>query len=368
MVETDTQENNVEIIKKKRGRKPKNLSIEENIVIEKKKRGRKKKYEIENFTKITNRENFNNFDHNIVYSSDEEIINQQPEIKNLKQEEKVQHVQKNNVNVKNISFGDLNITVSKKHMNDNKFSFKGMLKDAPSLQSTNQLINENELESDEEREIPIENIINVNKNNENNESNENNEKVYKENKKYVTDFTESIKEQSIKRLRVVTCCKNVVKDNEWPTTCDICCWWCCHTFENIPCTLPTRYDPLRKRYTYVGIFCSWNCVKSYNSNMTDHKKIERNYFITLLIKELYGIEKCINIKPAPPREVLKMFGGYLDINEFRNRYDKIEEYYINLGIDNFIFHEISELTNVKIKTAPTINVKNNNVNLRLSRN
>ena len=33
------------VIKKKRGRKPKN-TLEENIVVEKKKRGRKKKYEI----------------------------------------------------------------------------------------------------------------------------------------------------------------------------------------------------------------------------------------------------------------------------------------------------------------------------------
>ena len=29
------------------------------------------------------------------------------------------------------------------------------------------------------------------------------------------------------------------------------------------------------------------------------------------------------IKPAPPREALKSFGGYLTINEFRNNFDKV---------------------------------------------
>jgi hypothetical protein len=55
----------METIKKKRGRKPKNFQQnEKETVVEKKKRGRKKKYEIENFEKILNRNEENNF--NIV--------------------------------------------------------------------------------------------------------------------------------------------------------------------------------------------------------------------------------------------------------------------------------------------------------------
>jgi len=319
------------IIKKKRGRKPKN-TLEEHIVSEKKKRGRKKKYEIENFNKIINRDELNNFNHNVVYSSDEE----NPEVLNEN---------------KTISFGNLNITISKKNNpeqnEENVNIFKGLLKN-----NTNQLINEDELESDEEKEIPIENILCLNE-----------EKFYKETKKYVTDFTESIKEQSVKRLRVVTCCKNVVKDNEWPNECDICCWWCCNTFENIPCTLPTRYDSLRKRFTFMGVFCSWNCSKAYNFNMSDHKKYERSQLITFLVQQLYGIENAINIKPAPPREALKMFGGYLDIHEFRNRYSVIDCYHLNLQKHNFIFPEISEVKNIKVKGGNSSEKKN----LRLSR-
>lgn len=317
-----------ETIKKKRGRKPKNFLIEENIILpEKKKRGRKKKYEIENFDKIINREQINNFNHNIVYSDDEE---------NLEPDD----------NIKKISFGNLNITVSKKgndEIVENKF--KGLLK------NNSQLINEDELESEEEQEIPIENIIQPNF-----------EKYFKENKKYITDFTENIKEQSVKRMRIVTTLKNVVTDNEWPTRCSICCWWCCNTFETTPCTLPMKHDPLRKRYTFTGIFCSWNCTKSYNNNMSDHKRYERNGLITLLIKDLYGIENALKIKPAPPRETLKMFGGYLDIQEFRNKYHVVDCYHLNLIKNNFIYPEVSEVTNIKL------NVKTEKKNLRLQRN
>jgi hypothetical protein len=326
-------ENN-SIIKKKRGRKPKNNSIEENIVIEKKKRGRKKKYEIENSDKIINREHINNFNHNIVYSDDEET-------------------QETDKNVKKISFGNLNITVSKKNeIESTENTFKGLLINP---KYTQQLINEDELESDEEKEIPIENILSLNQ--------ENFEKYYKETKKYVTDFTEKIKEHTVKRMRVVTCLKNVVTDNEWPTQCDICCWWCCNTFETMPCTLPTKYDPLRKRFTFMGIFCSWNCSKAYNLNMTDYKKYERNEYITQLIQGLYGIETAIRIKPAPPRESLKMFGGYLDIYDFRNKYDVVDSYHINLYQHNFIFPEVSEVTNIKITSKNGIEKKN----LRLQR-
>jgi hypothetical protein len=322
------------VIKKKRGRKPKN-TLEENIVFEKKKRGRKKKYEIENFDKIVNRNDLNNFNHDIVYSSDEEIP-----------------VQNEQEDTKKISFGNLNITVSKKQTSEtNENTFKGLLKETIPLTCA-QTIDEDEFDSDEEKELPIENIISNNE-----------ERVYKENKKYVTDFTESIKEQSVKRLRVVTCCKDIVNDNEWPKSTDSHCWWCCHRFECTPCTLPTRYDQLRKRFTFMGIFCSWNCSKSYNFNTSDHRKYERSSLISFLVQQLYGIEHAINIKPAPPRETLKMFGGYLDISDFRSRYQLIDSYHINLQKHNFIFPEISEVTNVKIKQSNNVNKKN----LRLQR-
>jgi hypothetical protein len=109
------------IIKKKRGRKPKNRDInqqiESNLIqnTEKKKRGRKKKYEIENFNRIVNRDLPNNFNHKIAYSDDEEyeqikdlsIRNTQniPQILPCIQGSTANSGNSGNKQVKNISFG-----------------------------------------------------------------------------------------------------------------------------------------------------------------------------------------------------------------------------------------------------------------------
>ena len=310
-----------EQIKKKRGRKPKNnfyenVTVEEPVVIvDKKKRGRKKKYEIENFDKIIHRDEINNFNHNIVYSDDEELS-----------EDK-----KNSI--KQISFGNLNITISKKVQEtcpaEDVIQFKSNIK--------NSLINENEWESDEEKEIPMETIVNC-------------EKHYNTTQKYTTN--EITNEPCIKKIRVVTCLKNTLPnlENDWPEKTDVACWWCCHKFDTCPCTLPTKHDPLRKRFTFIGIFCSWNCTKSYNFNMSDHKKYERSSIITLLIQQLYGVYNAINIKAAPPRQSLKMFGGYLSIDEFRSNSSTVDSYSINEINRVFVYPEITETSNVKIKS------------------
>lgn len=316
-----------EIIKKKRGRKPKNFIEQiEQPNFEKKKRGRKKKYEIENYEKIRDRDLLNNFNHHVAYSDDEEPDKTQDS--------------------KKIAFGNLDITVTKKTSisDDYRHNLRNTFK-----KSSIGVINENEYSSDEEKEVPICEIIQ-----------EKQEKTYTEPKKYITDFSEKIKEQSLKQLRVVTCHKNIISDAEWPESTNIHCWWCCHSFENSPCTLPTTYDPRRCRFTYTGIFCSWNCVKAYNIDRSDHKKYERSGLIVLLIQKMYGIVSSINLKAAPPTQTLKMFGGYLSIDEFRDNSSIVDSYHMNLVRYNYIHPEITEITSLKVKKEKK--------NLRLSRN
>ena len=222
-------------------------------------------------------------------------------------------------------------------------------------------------------EVPIEEILNIpgnipsstgSRGNTGNipniPNNEKFEKYYKDNKKYITNFTENNKKpQKSKRLRVVTTLKNIIKNNEWPDKTDVCCWWCCHKFDNSPCTLPIKYDSLKKSYDFIGIFCSWNCTKAYNNYKNDYKKYERGQLITLLVKQLYGIENSICMKTAPYRECLKMFGGYMNIDEFRNSFLYVDSYSLNLLNFRYIYPEITEITNIDMK-------KNTN-NLRLAR-
>jgi hypothetical protein len=243
--------------------------------------------------------------------------------------------------VKKVSFGNLNITVSKKVETEDISDFKLKTR-------TNYLINKDEYSSDEEKEVPLESFIKMN------------ERNFTENKRYTPKVvSECVQEESMKKIKVVTTTKDQVKTSEdWPETCDVCCWWCCHTFEGSPCTLPVKYDSLRKRFKFVGLFCSWNCVKAYNFERNDHQASERSMLITLLVQQLHGITEAVCIKKAPPRQTLKMFGGYLDISEFRNSRN-IDSYGINLINFNYIYPEITEVTNIKSKPEKK--------NLRLSR-
>ena len=109
----------------------------------------------------------------------------------------------------------------------------------------------------------------------------------------------------------------------------------------------------------MGIFCSWNCTKSYNFERNDHKQYERAGLISLLVNQISTVDESICIKAAPPRQCLKIFGGYMSIDEFRNCFSVVDSYHINLVKYNYVYPEITEITNVKVKTEKK--------NLRLAR-
>lgn len=99
-----------------------------------------------------------------------------------------------------------------------------------------------------------------------------------------------------------------------PQTSDVACFWCCHTFTNRPVVLPTR--DTGEHLQVVGNFCSPECACSYLFDMRQdsHTRWEQ---LSLLYR-VYG-EACQGkIQPAPARNILKLFGGALDIIEYRN--------------------------------------------------
>ena len=106
------------------------------------------------------------------------------------------------------------------------------------------------------------------------------------------------------------------KNNEWPQSTSIHCYWCCHKFDTPPFGIPVKYTSAGKFHVY-GCFCSLECAAAYNFDAKDggHDDIwERNTLINFIAKKI-GYEK--NIKPAPSRLALHMFGGHLSIQDFR---------------------------------------------------
>jgi hypothetical protein len=95
-----------------------------------------------------------------------------------------------------------------------------------------------------------------------------------------------------------------------------CCFWCCHSIDNNIYGMPYNYDTINDTFYIIGSFCSLQCANAYNFsiNSGSDKVWEINSWIQMIGKRC-GITNII--RPAPSRYLLKMFGGNLSIDEFR---------------------------------------------------
>jgi hypothetical protein len=95
------------------------------------------------------------------------------------------------------------------------------------------------------------------------------------------------------------------------------CMWCCHPFPWKASVLPVSYDAYENMYTCEGNYCSPECALSYLYNdiaLSDVSRWSRHALLSDLYRSLYD-NKILT--PAPHRHMLRMFGGPLDIEQFR---------------------------------------------------
>ena len=130
--------------------------------------------------------------------------------------------------------------------------------------------------------------------------NENNITITKENKKKLLN----IGLISINNNKLQICEKT-----------DIACWWCTYNFDTSPLFLPDRYK--NNIYYVFGNFCGFSCILAYNENLDDYRKSVRSVLIKQLYRDIFQNDIML-IKPSGPRELLKKFGGPLDISQYRD--------------------------------------------------
>ena len=94
------------------------------------------------------------------------------------------------------------------------------------------------------------------------------------------------------------------------------CWWCCHSFDGIPLSMPYKYDEKRNKFHTLGIFCSWSCMKSYT---IDKYGVNKGGLIcgNIVMMRRKMFNQLGHVKPAPNRFRLVEFGGDLTIEKFR---------------------------------------------------
>ena len=97
------------------------------------------------------------------------------------------------------------------------------------------------------------------------------------------------------------------------------CWWCCHGIYKDALQMPKSYNQRRDTFVLKGVYCSWECMKAHCC--TGSSEHHRGYIggnMILLRKRMYGRGIPHGpIRPAPHFSKLKMFGGDMEIDEFR---------------------------------------------------
>ena len=328
--EEQSEENKVEEIKpekilKKRGRKPKIKTAEE-LEIEKipKKRGRKPKekvYSVKELPKTFFEENKNEtlILHLPIHLNEiHQKNNPEPIV-----EDNFSYIENNN------DFSQTNLPTQSNLLENNEnnpLNYQELLsfdeiKEQPqydNIQSVNDHLNQKmnqfissslgETKDENEKKIcnSLGNIL------EKNETNENTQDELEQAWQHDSKNNNKIIKKNLRNILYEFI--NANNTNIWPEKTNIACWWCCHQFENIPCSLPQFYK--REKFYVKGIFCSFNCAASYNFNNSDNDMYEKYSLLNLMYKKLYN-KNFVKINLAPPRETLKMFGGYLSIEEFR---------------------------------------------------
>lgn len=100
-------------------------------------------------------------------------------------------------------------------------------------------------------------------------------------------------------------------EQSWPSTTNVRCWWCTHTFTNVPIPLPIGMKANGKMKV-KGCFCSFSCCKAYAL-----KEKYDCYLIGYLYRKIMGDLVTTPITPAPSRYCLREYGGPCTIDEFR---------------------------------------------------
>jgi hypothetical protein len=416
----------VQLIKKKKGRPRKNptevkIEVLDNVNIEKKKRGRKKKEKVEEEIKQKKKRGrkaaLKFFSSTIrkkiplstvIYDNDKSILHL-----DIKDDKEIQS-----------STVDITYDVLKNEYNKEEFATLNDTLNNMTL-SKNNTDSNTETENDILCEYLDNNNIDITELYEkrlqyrlkqDNQLIENLETLHNDNNllnKLVTSVNQKIKHKSsnnsikddkddIRKKGFFMILSEYINMTEWNIKADICCWWCCHTFDTIPIGLPLEWSSKLKKYRVKGIFCSFACILAYyydynlNYNVKTmiidlYKKLTGGYpvekkddFISMLYKntkinELFKNDETYKeeyikslsslieneLEKAPPRCSLKMFGGELSINEFRNankerKIYKMIEYPMYISRD---YIEEVDLQNLKNVNKNLFENQHNNLHL-----
>ena len=99
------------------------------------------------------------------------------------------------------------------------------------------------------------------------------------------------------------------------------CWNCCHEIEGLNVSQPIKYE--QGVFKTVGNFCSYPCIARHIIESNDTSDVVFSRLSTLnMYVNIINKTRGKKVVPSPPRLLLKMFGGTMDISEYRSKEDE----------------------------------------------
>ena len=103
---------------------------------------------------------------------------------------------------------------------------------------------------------------------------------------------------------------------DWPTSTSVHCWWCCHGFTTVPIGVPFSYVEATDSFQVLGCFCGFSCASAYMRNDRRGVLVDKLFLLHYMHRKVMGSDAAV--KPSPPREMLKKFGGPFNVDDFRS--------------------------------------------------
>jgi hypothetical protein len=162
------------------------------------------------------------------------------------------------------------------------------------------------------------------------------------------EIMNKIKEKQNYQTTLLKDYKNLNKEKRRPTETHIHCWWDSHVFKGNPIGIP--YDYKSGLYYIYGNFCSPECAAAhlFKENLSNTEKYRRYEMLHEYYHKITGTYNMgERIELAPDKIILKIFGGILNIEQYRKLLKNAEK-------------KLNVLNTPMISITPILEVENKN--------
>ena len=145
---------------------------------------------------------------------------------------------------------------------------------------------------------------------------------------------------------------------KWINNTQVACLWCCHSFKDTPWGIPYKF--VNNKFVLFGNFCMANCALAYTLQYykDDDSLWEKVALLNLLYK---------NLLPAFDKMSLKLFGGTMEIEEYRNiMFSNEKSYSIEFPPCNTIIPMLEEIYKKSSLSNTFIPVDKNKINIAIN--